>query len=715
MSYHRAGFAAFRVFLTLGVVIMANPSLAETDLFQAAGPAPKAASIPRSRVVNGVTLVDQYGWLEDKTDKKVLAHLKAENSYFDKVTAPTKALRNTLYREMRARVVEDDTSVPVKDGAFFYAWRTAKEQEYRDLVRFSAMRDGQGVGPGEVVLDVNALAKGQSYYRVAGYAVTQDGTKIAWLANTTGSLKSDLKIKVVATGAEISHEIKDAADIFWSPGGHDLYVTHQDAAERTYRLDRYGLASGEHQILAQEDDGEFSLGAGLSSDKSMVLIESRATDTSEIRLMDPAHPLAPAVFLSKRRNGHLYSADVADGQVFIETDDQGLNGRIALAPLDSPEESNWVDLIPKRQDVAITGLGLFKNHLVLSTRRDGRTEIEIFNRTTKERHTIRQDEAVYTIATTGNLEYDTTTLRFSYSSFTSAGVVYDYDMNAKTRTELKRVVVPGGFDPDKYVAERIIAKGLDGTAIPISLVHRKDVTADGTRPTFLYVYGAYGIPMNPGFSNSVISMLDRGMVYALAHVRGGGDQGRGWHHGGRLGTKVNTFTDTNAAAEALIAAGWTKPNLLALEGRSAGGLTLGAALNLRPDLYRVAHLGVPFVDVINTMLDPSVPLTTGEYREWGNPNEAEAFKRILAYSPYDNLAARQYPALLVTTGINDMQVRYSEPTKYVAKLRALNPKAQAVMRVNMGVGHGGASGRYKALDERAQELAYLLWMLGYRK
>ena len=313
------------------------------------------------------------------------------------------------------------------------------------------------------------------------------------------------------------------------------------------------------------------------------------------------------------------------------------------------------------------------------------------------------------------MEFETATLRFSYSSFVTPGIVYDYDMEKRSRVELKRIVVPGGFDPDQYVSERIYAIGADGTRIPISLIHRKDVTPDGTRPTFLYVYGAYGIPMSPTYSTSIISMLDRGMVYALAHVRGGGDQGREWHQGGRLATKTNTFTDTNAAAEALISAGWTRPQLLALEGRSAGGLTLGAALNLRPDLYRVAHLGVPFVDVINTMLDPTVPLTTGEYREWGNPNEPEAFRRILAYSPYDNLGAMPYPALLVTTGINDMQVRYSEPTKYVAKLRALNPDAHVIMRVNMGVGHGGASGRYKALDERAQELAYLLWMLGYRK
>lgn len=682
---------------------------AAPDLFATAPRAPVAAEHPTERVVNGVTLRDPYAWLEDKTKPEVIAHLEAENAYFKTVTAPTAALRKTLVKEMRARVVENDTSPPTRDGAWFYAWTTRKGQEYRDLVRTrTAARNAKR----EVVLDVNALAKGHAYFRVADYAVTKDGARIAWLENTTGSLKSDLKIKDLTTGAEIAHAIKDPASIFWGPNGRDLYVVHQDDAERSYRLDRYDLASGAHQVLAQEDDPEFSLGAGLSADRSRIIVASEATDTSEVRLIDPARPEAPPVLVAPRRDGHKYSVDVADGAVFVETDDRGLNGRVVTAPLDHPGPDRWADIVPYRADVAIDGFALFKNHLVVATRRQARTEIEIMDRRSGASHTIRQDEAVYDIGLTGNLEYDTATLRYAYASFVAAGSVYDYDMDSRQRTLVKAVKIPGGYDPSRYVSERILARAPDGTEVPVSLVRAKDVTPDGNRPTLLYVYGAYGIPNDPGFSNARVSLLDRGVVFAMAHVRGGGDQGRAWHEGGRLGTKINTFTDTNAAAQALIDAGWTKPARLAIEGRSAGGLTLGAAINLRPDLYRFSHLGVPFVDVITTMLDPSLPLTTGEYREWGNPNEPEAFKRILAYSPYDNLHRADYPVILLTTGINDMQVRYSEPAKYLARLRALNPDARAVMRVNMGVGHGGASGRYAALDERAEEMAFMLWSLG---
>jgi oligopeptidase B len=691
---------------------MTLPSDVNPSVFDLAAPPPQPKPIQTAAELHNIRREDPYSWLADKNDPDVLAHLAAENAYFAKLLAPTRRLSTSLYQEMRARVVESDTSVPTRNGAWFYAWTTSGTQEYRDLVRFGAADGAKGVGEPQMILNVNEMAKGKAYFRIAGFAPTRDGTKAAWLENTTGSLKSDLKIKSIAYDKEIPHSITDVASMFWGPDGIDLYIVIQDDAERAYRLDRYNLNAGTHDILLQEDDPEFSLDASLSADRSVIIATSHATDTTEVRLIDPANPTGQPKLVAARRDGHHYIADVADGMIFIQTDDHGLNGRIATAPVPTPDESHWQDLIPVRTEIALEGFNLFENFIVLSMRRDARTELEIFDRRNWDRHVISQTEAVYTIAATGNLEYKTDILRFSYLSFTSPGIVYDYDMDTRTTRELKRTIVPGGFDPEKYVSSRLYAQASDGTRIPISLIHRSDSKPDGDRPTLLYVYGAYGISMDPAFSNGVISLLDRGMVYAIAHVRGGGDQGRPWHEGGRLAAKINTFTDTNAAAEALIAAGWTKPQKLALEGRSAGGLTVGAAINLRPDLYGFAHLGVPFVDVINTMLDASIPLTTGEYREWGNPNEPEAFGHMHAYSPYDNLAVQSYPSLLLTTGINDMQVRYSEPVKYAAKLRALNNSARVAVRINMGVGHGGASGRYAALEERAEELALMLWILG---
>ena len=691
---------------------MTLPTHVTRDLFDLAAPPPHPQPVPANAELHNIRREDPYSWLADKSNPEVMAHLAAENAYFAKLIAPTRPLSTVLYQEMRARVVESDTSVPTRNGAWFYAWTTSGTQEYRDLVRFGSVDGAKGLGEALTILNVNDMARGKAYFRIAGFAPTLDGTKVAWLENTTGSLKSELKIKSIGPDRDIPHAIKDAASVFWGPDGRDLYVVIQDEAERAYRLDRHNLTIGTHDILLQEDDPEFSLDASLSADRSTIIVTSHATDTTEVRLIDPADPTRPPRLVAARRDGHHYIADVADGMIFIQTDDHGLNGRLATAPLSTPEESYWQDLIPVRTNIALEAFNLFQHFIVLSIRRDARTELEIFDRRNWDRHIISQSEAVYTIAATGNLEYKTDVLRFSYLSFTAPGIVYDYDMEARSTRELKRTIVPGGFDPDKYVSARIYADAADGTRIPISLIHHRDSKPDGMRPTLLYVYGAYGISMDPAFSNGVISLLDRGMVYAIAHVRGGGDQGRPWHEGGRLAAKMNTFTDTNAAAEALIAAGWTKPQKLALEGRSAGGLTVGAAINLRPDLYGFAHLGVPFVDVINTMLDASIPLTTGEYREWGNPNEPEAFGQMHAYSPYDNLASQTYPSLLLTTGINDMQVRYSEPVKYAAKMRALSESARVAVRINMGVGHGGASGRYAALEERAEELALMLWTLG---
>jgi oligopeptidase B len=502
---------------------MTLPTDVNNNLFDLAAPPPHPQPAPTTVDVHNIRREDPYSWLADKADPDVLAHLAAENAYFAKLIAPTRRLSTTIYQEMRARVVESDTSVPTRNGAWFYAWTTSGTQEYRDLVRFGSADGAKGLGDPKTILNVNEMAKDKAYFRIAGFAPTLDGTKVAWLENTTGSLKSDLKIKSIETDTEIPHSIADAASVFWGPDGQDLYVVIQDDAERAYRLDRYNPATGATDILLQEDDPEFSLDAALSADRTIIVATSHATDTTEVRLIDPADPTRPPRIVAPRRDGHHYIVDVADGMVFIQTDDHGLNGRLATAPLSTPDELNWQDLIPVRNDIALEGFNLFQNFIVLSIRREARTELEIFDRRNWDRHIISQPEAVYTIAATGNLEYKTDVLRFSYLSFTSPGIVYDYDMDARSTRELKRTIVPGGFDPDQYVSSRIYADAADDTRIPVSLIHHRKTMPDGDRPTLLYVYGAYGISMDPAFSNGVISLLDRGMVYAIAHVRGGGD------------------------------------------------------------------------------------------------------------------------------------------------------------------------------------------------
>jgi oligopeptidase B len=671
--------------------------------------------------LHGAVLIDDYAWLRDKENPAVTAYLKVENAYAEKVLAPLGGLRETLYQEMLSHVKQTDVSVPFRDGDWWYTSRTEEGKQYAIFGR----RHGTAAGPDkdapeQVVLDGNLLAKGHAFFAIGATDISPDGRWLAYTTDTTGFRQYTLHIKNLETGETLPGEVERVGSVVWAADNRTLFYTVEDEEQkRQYQLWRHGVGQAAKDVLVYEDEDErFNLGAGRSRDGKFILVESASHITSEWWVLPASEPLGKIKPICTRENSHEYFVDHRHGLWFIRTNDQGRNFRLVTAPEATPGREYWTELIPHRENVMLEEVDLFDGFFIACEREQGLPRLRLWRFKGEGPEAapageIAFPEPAYSAEPHINRIFETPTFRYAYESLVTPSSVYEYDVaNGKSKL-LKQQEVPGGFDRALYASERIQATASDGVQVPVSLVYRKDKREPGKNPLYVYGYGSYGYPLPLGFSSRRLSLLDRGVVMAYAHIRGGGDLGETWHDAGKMLAKRNTFTDFIAVVEHLTAAGYGDPARVAIEGGSAGGLLMGAVVNLRPDLFRVVLSHVPFVDVMNTMLDATLPLTVPEYEEWGNPNEAAYFTYMLSYSPYDNLKAASYPAMLVKTSLNDSQVMYWEPAKYVAKLRTLKTDTNPLLLVtNMQAGHGGASGRYDYLKEVALDYAFLLKELG---
>jgi oligopeptidase B len=669
---------------------------------------PAAARRPAERSVHGIRLVDDYLWLREKDSAAVRAHLEAENAYTKAVMGFTDGFQDRLYHEMLGRIQETDMDVPYRYGAFEYYGRTEQGKDYPVLCRRA------WAAPVELItLDLNAMAEGHAFFALGAYDVSPDGQLLAFSTDLTGFREYTLQVKDLARGTLLALRVEKARSVAWANDSATLFYVVEDEAKRAYRLYRHRLGTRAHELLYEEVDERFSIGVDQTRSAGFIVLTSHSATASEVRYVSADRPHEALALVAPRRPEHEYYVDHRGERLYIVTNDRGRNFRLVGAPLSDPREANWTEVIAHRDDVMLEGVDLFARHDVLHERHDGFPRLRVVDCATGRAHEIELPETVCAVHGGANMEFDTARFRFVYESLVTPDSVFDYDMNTRARTLLKQRPVLGGYDPAAYASVLVQATAGDGTPVPVSMVYRRDRRRSGPQPMLLTAYGAYGFAHDVHFSSARLSLLDRGVIVAIAHVRGGGELGKRWHDGGRMLSKRNTFTDFIAAAEHLIAQGYTQPAQLAIEGGSAGGLLMGAVANLRPDLFKAVIADVPFVDVINTMLDPSLPLTTGEYEEWGDPRDPEHFRYMLSYSPYDNIEAKAYPAMLVQTSLNDSQVMYWEPAKYVARLRATKTDANPLLlRTNMDAGHGGASGRYDYLREIAFTYAFVLWQLG---
>ena len=696
---------AFAAFMIMTTISTDSISAAETK----AQP-PVAAKKPKETKIHGEMLVDNYFWLREKTNPEVTKYLEAENAYTEKVLAPTAALRDELYQEALSHIKQTDVNVPYRQGDYFYYSRTEEGKQYPIFARKKGSLDA----PEEVLLEQNEMAKGLKFFSVGATSVSDDGNLIAYTTDTTGYRQYTLQIKDLRTGQLLPEKIERVDDVQWATDNKTIfYVTEDPVTKRSDKFFRHVLGSDAYDLLYDEKDELYDIGSYRTRDKAFIVVHSESKTTTEARYLPANAPSAELRVLWPRVEDRKYYVDHRGDLFYIRTNDSGAkNYRLITLPDSDGRREKAAELISARPDVKIDDFDLFANHMVVTELQGGSQVLRVLNFKTNKWTTIAFPEPVYAISGEANREFDTNVYRYRYTSLITPSSVYDYDMESNESKLLKRTEVPN-YDPSLYKSERVYATATDGTKIPISLVYRKELKRDGKRPMLLYGYGSYGISIWPTFSASRLPLLDRGVIFAIAHIRGGGELGEPWREAGRMMVKKTTFTDFINAAEHLIKEKYTSSDRLAIEGRSAGGLLMGAVTNMRPDLFKVVVAGVPFVDVINTMLDASLPLTTSEYLEWGNPNEAKAFAYIRAYSPYDNVAPRKYPAMLVETSLNDSQVPYWEGAKLVAKIRTVNKgTAPILLKTNMGAGHGGASGRYDALKEAAARYAFVLQQIG---
>ena len=665
--------------------------------------------MPRASTIHGETRVDEYFWLRNREDPEVLAYLAAENAYTEAMMRPTEPLQEQLFQEMRARIRETDLSVPERLDGWLYYHRTAEGAQYPIYCR----RPADDEAGEEVILDLNPLASGHDYFRLGGWDVSPDHRLLAYTVDTSGAEAFTLYVKELATGALLAETMVNVSpSLAWANDSRTLFYVVLDEARRPCRLHRHLLGSNpaEDALVHFEADESFFIDIGRTRSNAFMMLDIASHSTSEVRYASADQPDEPFRVIEPRRAGIEYTVTHHDDRFFITTNDGAPNFRLVSAPVTEPSRERWTEVFPNRPDVKVDSTDAFREHLVVYEREAGLRQIRIVELASGADHLVEFPEPVYTVYQHENPEFDTTLLRFTYTSLVTPASVIDYDLAARTWTVKKQTEVLGGYDPARYRSERLFATAPDGTLVPVSLVYQLPLERPGgPRPLLLTGYGAYGVSYDPSFSSSNLSLLDRGMIVAIAHVRGGEEMGRAWYEGGKLLHKRHTFTDFIAAAEHLVAEGFTAPDRLAIIGGSAGGLLMGAVTNLRPDLFRAVVAEVPFVDVVNTMLDASLPLTVIEYDEWGNPNEAESYRYIRSYSPYDNVTAQAYPHMLVTAGLNDPRVAYWEPAKFTARLRALKTDAnRLLLKTNMGAGHGGASGRWDFLREVAFKYAFVL-------
>jgi oligopeptidase B len=671
---------------------------------------PVANKHVRVTEIHGHTLKDDYFWLREKSNPDVSKYLEAENAYTEGVMAPTKGLQETLYKEMLGRIKQTDLSVPSRIGDYFYYSRTEEGKQYPYMCR----RRGSMQSAEEVLLDLNTLAEGHSYMALGAYVASDDGNRLAYSTDQTGYRQFTLHVKDLRTGETLSESIERVGSVVWANDNRTLFYTTEDpVSKRSDKFWRHVVGADGSELLYEEKDELFDVGAGRSLDKKVVFLGSYAKTSAEWRYLPAGNPSAGLRVILPREPEHEYDVDHYDGRFYIRTNKGAKNFRVVMSPVEEPSERNWKPFIDHDAQVKISGLTFFVSHAVVSERQGGLNYLRVIDMKTLQSYRIATDEADYALSMASNPEFDTAIVRFTYQSMITPSSVYDYDMSTRQRTLLKRQDVLGGYDPANYEAKRVWSVSRDGTKVPISLVYRKGVTLDGRAPMLLSGYGSYGSSLSPTFSSNRLSLLDRGVVYALAYVRGGGELGEDWREQGRMMQKLNTFNDFIDCAEFLVKNKYTSTDRLVIQGGSAGGLLVGAAVNMRPDLFKAVVAQVPFVDVINTMLDASLPLTTSEYIEWGNPNEKPAFEYMIRYSPYDNIKPQAYPAILVQVSLNDSQVPYWEGAKFVAKLRATKTDTNPlILKTNMGAGHGGSSGRYDALRETAFTYAFVLRQMG---
>lgn len=682
---------------------------------------------PVEHVLHGDRRVDHYAWLRHKENPEVIAYLESENSYTGAVLKPTEPFQEKLYQEMLGRILQTDLSVPYRLRGYYYFTRTEEGKQY---ALYGRRRDSEGA-PEELLLDLNRLAKGHPFLGLGSFEVSPDNHLLAYSTDTRGFRQYTLHVQDLRTGETLSERIERVTSVAWASESRTLFYTIEDeTTKRSYRLYRHVLGSAApDSLLYEEADERFRIEVERTRSSAFLLLNIASHTASEVRFLPADRPTAEFQLIAPREDNHEYYAnhhpgrasDTAGGLFYIRTNSGGRTFRLVTGPVADPHRERWREVIPNRPGVMLAAAEVFQTHLVLFEREDGLPYLRIADlnsaapNTLEASHRIEFTEPAYNVSIGENPEFNASHVRFQYESFATPRSIFDYDVRSRERTLRKQQPVLGDYDPSQYVSERLHATASDGTCVPLSIVYRRGIARDGSAPLLLYSYGSYGISVPVNFSSNRLSLLNRGVIYAVAHVRGGGELGKPWHDAGRMKQKRNTFTDFIATAEHLIVQRYTTSEKIVIDGGSAGGLLMGAVTNMRPDLFHMVISHVPFVDVLNTMLDATLPLTVGEYEEWGNPHIAEDYFYMKTYCPYTNLERKAYPAMLVKTGLNDSQVMYWEPAKYVAKLRALKTDSNPLLfKINMGAGHGGASGRYDYLREIALDYAFLLTRLGIR-
>ena len=673
---------------------------------------PIAAKKPKTFENFGDKRVDDYFWLRDKAAPDVIDYLKAENAYLAAFMQPHEAFRETLYKDMLSRIKETDENVPYKKGDYWYYSRTEMGKQYSIYAR----KKGSLAATEEVILDLNELAKGKAFLGLGSFSVSPNGKLLAYSTDVTGFRQYTLNFKDLDSGKALEDTAERVTSAAWANDNKTIFfVTENATTKRSDRLYRHVLG-GKPEELFNEKDELYGISVDSTRDKAYIILDASSSETTEQYLLDANKPQGKFNSYLKRKENIKYSIDHQGKQFYIVTNDKGRNYRLVVTPIGKADPKTWKELIPHRKDVKLDGVDMFKDFFVAIEKTAGLPQLRVFDIKTGKPHSITFPETAFEASPGQNAEFDTKLYRFNYGSLVTPRSVFDYDVATRGRTLKKQQPVLGGYDIKDYQSERVVVTAADGTKVPMSLVYKKSLKKSGPQPTLLYAYGSYGFSMPLAFSSSRLALLDRGMIFAIAHIRGGGEMGKQWHDDGKMMKKMNTFTDFIDAAKFLVENKYTDSSQLVIQGGSAGGLLMGAVVNMRPDLFKAVVSQVPFVDVMNTMLDATLPLTVGEYLEWGNPNEEKAYKYMRSYSPYDNMERKAYPSILVETSLNDSQVMYWEPAKYVAKMRTLKTDTNPLLlKTNMDAGHGGASGRYDYLKEIAYTYSFVLSQVGITK
>jgi len=696
-----------RIFNYLAIAIIAVSCTSKVEVKP-----PVAKKIPKELTIHGDTRIDNYYWMNDRKNQEVIAYLEAENAYKDAMMAHTKPLQDKLFEEIKSKIKQEDESVPYKDNGYYYYSRTIPEKEYYLVCR---KKDNLEAAE-EVVLDVNRMAEGYEYYAIGGSEISPDNKIVAFGVDTLSRRNYTIYFKDLETGELLPDVIPlTQGGATWANDNKTVFYMLKDTVTlRSEKIMKHTLGTPVESDVEvyYEADETFNTFIFKTKSKKYLIIGSESTLTSEYRFLDAGNPNGTFKIIQPRTRGLEYSVDHFEDHFYIRCNLDALNFKLVKTPVNKTEKENWVEVIPHRGDIFFENFEILKDYLVVSERKEGITQLRVMPWKGEE-YSIDFNEEVYSVHPDVNLDFDTDIFRFSYTSLTTPVSTFDYNLTTKERKLLKQQEVLGGFDKNNYETKRIYATAMDGKKIPVSIVYRKGMEKNGNNPALIYGYGSYGYTMEPSFRLSILPLLDRGFVYAIAHIRGGQINGRSWYDDGKLLKKMNTFTDFNDCAQYLINEKYTSSEKLFAMGGSAGGLLMGACINLKPELYKGVIAAVPFVDVVTTMLDESIPLTTGEFDEWGNPKDSVYYFYMKSYSPYDNVVAKDYPALLVTTGLHDSQVQYFEPAKWVAKLRELKTDDNPlIFHINMDYGHGGASGRFQWIKDIALEYAFILDQIG---